>query len=244
MRLPVLIFAAILPWASTGTWAQASQPSGERAAESRAASNAASRLVESAPGCPGVDAEIATKLSIARKTLADGKPHAAIAYLDSLRSPLHEAQLIRADALRRVGLEDDAMGIYTRLQSTCLRPFALHGMGLILAGKGDNDAALDLVRQASELMPLNTTMRNDLGYLYLMRGDFRRAQFAFRTAIELDPADKRPLYNLVLSLIRQGEFEQAQALARKSEISDAEFEAMFAQAARIETLSANQRSTP
>lgn len=198
---------------------------------------AAAPAVTALPPCDQLDDALSTRLSLARQALNSGKGYAALAYLDTLRSNTPEAQLLRADAERRIGRLDEAERIYQQLLKSCLAGYAYHGLGLIESARGHMSAALAFLEQAQALLPLNAPLRNDLGYLYMQMGNFPAARFAFMTAIELDPSDRRPLNNLVMTYARMGDLVAARRLAAQSGMTDKDLETLLAHVAQEATAS-------
>jgi Flp pilus assembly protein TadD len=156
-----------------------------------------------------------TKLAAIEQMLGDGKFYAAIAQLDALGNTSPKAQLIRADALRRVDREKDAQAIYQSLVDSCINGRAHHGLGLLAARRGDQAGSIDHLTQARLALPTDPRIRNDLGYALLLADRLDDAQFEFLTALDLDPQDSLAARNLVLLSFRRGDAGKARQLASK-----------------------------
>jgi Flp pilus assembly protein TadD len=154
-------------------------------------------------------------LSGIAQSIREDKAHAALAQLDALRLQAPKAQLLRADAFRRVNRHEDARRLYQTLLGTCLSGQAHHGLGLLLASLREDTASLGHLQAARELMPTDAQVRNDLGFAMLLRRDFGAAKFEFMTAIELAPDLPRPRHNLYMLAALQNEDGVRQALARQ-----------------------------
>jgi len=154
-------------------------------------------------------------LSGIAQSIRDDKAHAALAQLDALRLQAPKAQLLRADAFRRVNRPEEARRLYQALLASCLSGQAHHGMGLMLASLHEDGDSLNHLQMARELMPTDAQVRNDLGYALLLRRDFKAARFEFMTAIELAPDLARPRHNLYMLAALQNEDGVKQALARQ-----------------------------
>ena len=212
-------------------WADAPQPAQPAAVATQAAASSQPG-VPSLPPCGQLDDNLSTRLALARQTLQSGKGYATLAYLDALNSRTPEAQLVRADANRRIGRLSYAEPLYQQLRSSCLSGYAYHGLGLIESARGRMEAARAHLERAQALLPLYAPLRNDLGFLYMRLGRFDDARHAYMTAIELDPSDRRPLNNLVLAHAKRGELVLARQLAEQAGMSAADLDTLLAHAAQ------------
>jgi Flp pilus assembly protein TadD len=210
-------------------------PTPEPDTPSAPASNRRAAPIETTPenrpaserACGQLGDTLATRLSLARQTLDSGKGYAALAYLDAVDSHSPEAQLIRADANRRIGRLPEAEVIYQQLAGGCLAGHAFRGLGLIESGRKRLSLAVAYLEKAQRLLPLFAALRNDLGYLYMEAGNYPAARFAFMTAIELDPADRRPLHNLIVTLARQGDAPGARKLAVEAGVAETDLTSLL-----------------
>jgi Flp pilus assembly protein TadD len=149
------------------------------------------------------------------QAIREDKAHAALAQLDALKLQTPGAQLLKADALRRVNRSDEARSLYQALLSTCLGGQAQHGLGLLLAGMNEHSKSLSHLQMARQLMPTDAQVRNDLGYALLLRRDLSDARFEFMTAIELAPDFSKPRHNLYMLAALQNDDGAKQSLSRQ-----------------------------
>jgi Flp pilus assembly protein TadD len=165
------------------------------------------------------------------QAVREDKAHAALAQLDALKLQTPRAQLLRAEALRRVSRSDEARSLYQALLGTCLSGQAHHGLGLLLAGINEHAASLTHLQMARQLMPTEAQVRNDLGYALLLRRDWSGARFEFMTAIELAPDFPKPRHNLYMLAALQNDEGAKQSLSRQWGF-DASTEARLQESAR------------
>ncbi|PKO92589.1 MAG: hypothetical protein CVU15_05560 [Betaproteobacteria bacterium HGW-Betaproteobacteria-1] len=165
--------------------------------------------------CAELPAEDATNLGLIRQTLADGKPHAALAFLDASGIAHPQAEVLRADGLRQSGREGQAEQIYRQLLSTCVSGYAYRGLGLIAANAGNIQEAVEHLRMASAALPTEHTIRNDYGYMLMLADKGNAALHEFLTAVELVADYRQAAHNLLLLLYRNGDDQRAQVFARQ-----------------------------
>jgi tight adherence protein D len=174
-------------------------------------------------------------LELIEKMLEGGRAHAALAHLDALEPEAKaapSAQLLRAEALRRMGQTENARRVYESLLVTEAAAPAWRGLALIKVDQGDLATAVDWLRKARDLQPTAARYRNDLGYALILRGDLDAAKIELVTALELDGA-KRAARNLVLLMLLQGDDAGAERLARAHELDDAALERLRQRADRL-----------
>lgn len=156
---------------------------------------------------------------------------ASLAHLDAFdrRWPdKPRATLMRAHALRETGYPDKATVLYQSLVPGPLAAAAQHGLGLIASRRGDLDAALQALRQANQLDPVNAAILNDLGYVQIVLRQLEDAGFNLHKATELDPKNSRAGANLALYYLVGGKPERAEGImawyrlkeAQRKEITD------------------------
>ena len=171
-----------------------------------------------------------TKLAAIEQMLNEGKFYAAIAQLDALGNVSPKAQLIRADALRRIDREKDAQALYLNLVGSCINGRAHHGLGLLAARQGDQGSSIDHLTQARLALPTDARIRNDLGYALLLADRLDDAQFEFLTALDLNPQDNLAARNLVLLSFKRGDASKARQLATKLGLDNNTFDRLAQQA--------------
>lgn len=156
-----------------------------------------------------------TQLATIEQMIADGRSYAALAQLDAMQATTRKAIWLRAEALRRIDKLAEAATLYQQLTPSCMAGRAHHGLGLIAAQTGRWPEALNDLQQARTLQPLDTRVRNDLGYALLINRRWDEARFEFLTVLDLAPADGLASRNLVLMAHMQGKPELAQALVSR-----------------------------
>lgn len=140
---------------------------------------------------------------------------ASLAHLDAFdrRWPNNQqATLLRADALRETGYQDQASSLYESLLKGPLAANAQHGLGLIASKNGDLNAALGALSRASELDPTNAAMLNDLGYVQILLNKMTEAGFNLHKATELDPKNSLAGANLALYYLLDNKSAQADGI--------------------------------
>lgn len=140
--------------------------------------------------------------ALVEQRIRDGNYYAALAQVQSLPSEVAAVAVLRADILRQLQ-SPQAEKWYLALQGGCMAGRAEHGLGLLSVQREDYSLALKRLITASRLLPADSRVRNDLGYLYMHLNMDAPAEFELRTAFELAPEDKVPGFNLaVLALLR------------------------------------------
>lgn len=179
-----------------------------------------------------------TRLAGIEQLIRDGKPYAALAQLDSLRSEAPSVKLARADALRRIDRLDEANALYLSLTqgSHCLEGRAQHGLGLVAAQQGRLADSVRHLRQARQDLPMDVRVRNDLGYALLLSDQLDAARFEFLTVLDLSEKEPRAARNLVLLTFRQGQDEKARELGKRLGLDAASIDRLALQATQAEPL--------
>lgn len=174
--------------------------------------------------CPDISPEETTRLALIQQMLNEGKPHAAIAYLDAAKIKNAQAELLRAHGLRQTGRALQAHVIYEHLVNTCVSGHAYRGLGLIASNGGNLQASLRYLQAASQTLPTEYTIRNDLGYVLMQSGQPEPALHEFLTALELAPDYRQAAHNLVLLLYQQGDTARAETFAKQFGIAAEELQ--------------------
>jgi len=158
-----------------------------------------------------------TRLAGIEQLVRDGKPYAALAQLDSLKSEAPSVKLTRADALRRIDRLAEAQSIYLSLTqgNGCLDGRAQHGLGLVAAQQGRLSDSVRHLQQARQDLPTDLRVRNDLGYALLLSDQLDAARFEFLTVLDLNDKEPRAARNLVLLTFKQGQPEKARELGKR-----------------------------
>ncbi len=165
------------------------------------------------------------------QTLRNDKAHAALAQLDALGNTLPQAQLLKAEALRRIGRTTESKKHYERLLNSCLAGQAHHGLGLLLTATGEPIKSLSHLQSARDLLPTDASIRNDLGYAFLLRRDMEAARFELMTSVQLSPDLIKARHNLYLLAALEKQDGVMQSMAGQWAF-DAGTEARLKEAAR------------
>lgn len=173
-----------------------------------------------------------TRLTGIEQLVGEGKFYAALAQLDALGIDAPQANLIRADALRRIDRTSEAQVLYQGLLNSCLDGRAQHGLGLIASKAGQQAAGLAYLQKARQALPTDSNIRNDLGYAYLLAGQYDAAEFEFLTVLDLNPQDAKASRNLVLLAFMQGKTDKALTLARKMGLDETTINRLQQQASK------------
>lgn len=184
-----------------------------------------------------------TRLAAIEQVLREGKPYAALAQLDAMRSEAPSVQLVRADALRRIDRPKEAAALYQQLLSGCQSAQAHHGLGLLLANQGQLTEGLTHLQAARTAAPTDVRVRNDLGYALLLANRTDEARFELLTVLDLSPREPRASRNLVLLTLREGRPEKARELATSLGLDAATLERLGQQIAQYQSQPQNQPQT-
>ena len=152
-------------------------------------------------------------LQLIHQARADGRPRAAIAYLDDFdrRYPGDgEARILRINSLLDLGDISAAEAAATHLP-----PDAAAIRGHLLAARGHWAAAVPFYRQAIAASPADPLLRNALGYALLRAGSPAEAAEALRAALDLAPVDRTIRNNLLLALSLGGQRAEAETIFRQ-----------------------------
>ena len=174
-------------------------------------------------------------LQLIRQARADGRPRAAIAYLDDFdrRYPGDgDARILRINSLLDLGDVSSAEAAAARLS-----PDAPAVRGHLLAARGHWAQAIPLYRHAIAASPADPLLRNALGYALLRAGSPAEAIEALRAARDLAPDDRTIRNNLLLALSIDGQHAEVDAILRQVR-DDAEQQALRRQiAVQVDRLS-------
>jgi Flp pilus assembly protein TadD len=151
-------------------------------------------------------------LQLIRQARADGRPRAAIAYLDDFDRQFPgdlDARLLRINSLLDLGQNDKADAVLSALGKTAANGRnaaainAAHGH--VLAAHGAWGEAASRYEAAVAADPTDPMLRNALGYALIRTGAYDRAIEALRGATDLAPGDTIVRNNLVLALTLGGQ---------------------------------------
>lgn len=175
---------------------------------------------------PAVSAQTRLKvyLNLVQSMIDRNIFYAAIAHLDALGEQdkkMPEAQFLRAEALRLTKQREAARTIYNTLLGSALTGQARRGLGLLAAEENKLDDAVTHLWQANWLRPTDPKVRNDLGYVLLLRGQIAQAREHLTTALELSRGEGLSAVNMVLLLFFEGQEEGALRLGRSAQLDEA-----------------------
>lgn len=198
-----------------------------------------------APPAAETSAETSASLYLeaVRGLIAQQQYFAALAHLQQDRNEHGDSpqlRLLEADCKRHLGETASARSLYQGLLDGPVAAQANHGLGLLLA-RSQPSAALDNLRRAVALAPVDIEMRNDLGYALLSTGQYREARTQLATALELAPSQTKARNNLAILLLVYGEDSSArQLLGNQGPIDETLLARLKVQAQSIK--SGNQRA--
>jgi len=93
---------------------------------------------------------------------------------------------------------------------------ALHFLGVLKHHVGDSDAAVSLIRQAIEALPMEPGPWNNLGNVLVETQQFDEAEVAYRQALRLQPELGDALNNLATICSKRGEHAEAEVMCRRA----------------------------
>ncbi|MGH8550453.1 MAG: tetratricopeptide repeat protein [Methylococcales bacterium] len=191
--------------------------------------------IQDSKNCGPVDKpEEKVKLQLIRQLMDGGKLHAALAHLDASRVKSSEETYLRAEILRRTERSGLAIPLYKQLlHDRCAAGHAYHGLGLVAGRDGKISEALDYFEQARARLPTDVRVRNDLGYAWLLDGQYQSARYEFQTALELDENNEFSISNLVLLYLMTDQVQKAQSFAVRLKLSGESFQQLVARAREL-----------
>jgi len=154
-------------------------------------------------------------LQLIHQARADGRPRAALAYLEDFdrRYPGDaDARILRINSLLDLG---DIAG--AEAMAAALPPDATFSAvrGHLQAARGRWAEALPFYQRAIQASPADPLLRNALGYAQLRAGSTDQAIETLRGALDLAPADPAIRNNLLLALTVVGGRAEMEALLRQ-----------------------------
>ena len=193
-------------------------------------------LVLAAPADQVPTATRSLYLQLIRQARADGRPRAALAYLDDFDRRYrgdHDALALRINSLLDLHDIDAAEAAATQLptDATAIR-------GHLLAARGRWADAAPFYQTAIQTNPADPLLRNALGYAQLRAGTLPPAIETLRAAQDLAPADRTIRNNLLLALTLAGQRTEVEATLRQirdAREEDALRRQLTAEAARLST---------
>jgi tetratricopeptide (TPR) repeat protein len=89
-------------------------------------------------------------------------------------------------------------------------------LGWYLHLQGENQRAIDILRQVTQLAPKDEKAFNALGVIYLFTADYPKAIAVNRAALQIQPNNEIAHYNLSLALWELGQFAEASLQAQEA----------------------------
>jgi tetratricopeptide (TPR) repeat protein len=86
---------------------------------------------------------------------------------------------------------------------------ALTGLGAVLDDLGREDDAITYLEKGLRLSPNDVGINGNLGYRYMMKGNYEKALFYFNKVLELDPDDARAYNNRGFAYYKLGKYQAA-----------------------------------
>jgi Flp pilus assembly protein TadD len=152
-----------------------------------------------------------------RQARTDGRPRAALAYLDDFDRQYPgdmEARILRVNCLLDLGQTDAARIAAARIPASQRSGEASAVRGHVLAAQGAWEEAVAQYRLARAASPANALTANALGYAQIRAGRDEEAVETLRGAADLAPENPVIRNNLILALSLAGRDEQAMAVFR------------------------------
>ncbi|KMS51122.1 Flp pilus assembly protein TadD [Novosphingobium barchaimii LL02] len=157
-------------------------------------------------------------ISLIRQARTDGRPRAAIAYLDDFdrqHPDDREAQLLRVNCLLDLGQVTAARTALSRIPSSDRSGAAQAMRGHVFAAEGNWRQAAVQYAAALQVSPADAFIANALGYAWLRAGQSAQAVETLRGAYDLAPDDAVVRNNLMLALTVTGRLAEADGLLSK-----------------------------
>lgn len=176
-------------------------------------------LIGLAPPAMAGDEPAATRglyLQLIRQARADGKPRAALAYLDDFERQYPadpDAPILRINSLLDLDQIDGAEAVPLPPET---REGAVSAVrGHLLAARDRWGEAVPLYQAAMRASPADPLLRNALGYALLRAGQTAQAIETLRGAADLAPGSDVIRNNLLLALAAGGRAAEAEAMLRQ-----------------------------
>lgn len=154
-------------------------------------------------------------MALIRQARADGRPRAAIAYLDDFdrQNPDdREGQLLRVNCLLDLDQVTAARAALARIPASDRSGAAQAVRGHVLAAEGNWAQAAVQYAAALQESPADAFIANALGYARLRSGQAGLAVETLRGARDLAPEDTVVRNNLILALTMTGRVGEAEAM--------------------------------
>lgn len=178
-------------------------------------------------------------LQLIHQARADGRPRAALAYLDDFERQYPgdpDARILRINSLIDLGQigTAEAIPLPSGNSGDAVR-------GHLLAARGHWAEAIPFYQAATQASPADPLLRNALGYALLRSGRAMDAIETFRGAIDLAPQAEVIRNNLLLALTIGG--QQAEAETTLRQIRDSGEQAALRQKLAAEAARINRKGS-
>ena len=127
-----------------------------------------------------------------------------------------KAQLNLAHVYARLGRRSDALASYARAKALGIDPALVDGDMASVLGAETPEERIETIRRTIERSPGDGSLRSNLGFLLLERGDVAAAAEAFAAAVKLTPARAEAWLGLAMSRIRSKDIEGGESAARRA----------------------------
>jgi Flp pilus assembly protein TadD len=175
-----------------------------------------------------------------------GAYYASLANIDAFRqrygSP-PELRRLQGDALRETGQTGAAHKLYSDLLHTDQAGASWHGLGLIAAAQKQNAQAEQALSKAVQIDPVNVDYLGDLGYQRLCAGQLSEAHEPLAKAAELAPTNVKAVSNLVLWMLLNNDYAQADAAMQRANLPPATRQQVHALALQLRLAQQAERTT-
>lgn len=162
-------------------------------------------------------------LQLIQQARIDGRPRAALAYLDDFerRYPHDlEARILRVNSLLDLGRVEEAGTLAQALPDD--RNGTVSAVrGHVAAAGNDWTGATAYYQTARTARPADPFIRNALGYAFLRVGRYSEAIDALKGAADLAPGDEVIRNNLILALLAAGQRAEANRVLQGIRDTDA-----------------------
>lgn len=162
-------------------------------------------------------------LQLIQQARIDGRPRAALAYLDDFerRYPHDlEARILRVNSLLDLGKVEEAGTLAQALPDD--RNGTVSAVrGHVAAARNDWNAAISYYQVARAARPADPFIRNALGYALLRVGRYSESIDALKGAADLAPGDEIIRNNLILALLTAGQRAEANRTLQSIRNADA-----------------------
>lgn len=174
--------------------------------------------------------------ALIEKMQQQGLHYAALAHLDAYAQRFGSTdrlRMMRADALRETGQDEEAAALYKTLLDSKYAARAHQGLGLLAGARGDFEAAVAAFRAGLARDPVDASIANDLGYALMQAGELREARVPVMQALQLERGNARIVSNAAVWMLASGQRDEAMALMDAAQLPDTARQAVTREASRV-----------